>query len=70
MAEGSPLLKISFPENLPVSRRREEIREAMAESQVVIVCGDTGSGKTTQLPKIALEMGRGSIFLVLRLSKC
>lgn len=53
-------MKIHFPENLPVSRRREEIREALSKNQVVIVCGDTGSGKTTQLPKIALEMGRGT----------
>lgn len=52
-------LKISFPEELPVSRRRDDIRDALRSSQVVIVCGDTGSGKTTQLPKIALEMGRG-----------
>ncbi len=52
-------LKIEFPESLPVSARREEIMEAMAEHQVIIVCGETGSGKTTQLPKIALAMGRG-----------
>ena len=52
-------MKISFPESLPVSRKRAEIRKAMEKHQVVIVCGDTGSGKTTQLPKIALEMGRG-----------
>lgn len=56
---GDSSVKISFPDQLPVSRRREDIREAMAKNQVVIVCGDTGSGKTTQLPKIALEMGRG-----------
>lgn len=52
-------LKISFPDALPVSRRRDDIRDALEKHQVVIVCGDTGSGKTTQLPKIALEMGRG-----------
>ncbi|MDH0864644.1 ATP-dependent RNA helicase HrpA [Mitsuaria sp. GD03876] len=50
---------IEFPEALPVSGRREEIMRALAEHQVVIVCGETGSGKTTQLPKIALAMGRG-----------
>jgi ATP-dependent helicase HrpA len=50
---------IKFPESLPVSGRREEIARAIAEHQVVIVCGETGSGKTTQLPKIVLEMGRG-----------
>jgi ATP-dependent helicase HrpA len=50
---------ISFPESLPVSARRDEITRAIAEHQVVIVCGETGSGKTTQLPKILLAMGRG-----------
>lgn len=54
-------LNITFPENLPVSARREEIMAAMAAHQVVIVCGETGSGKTTQLPKIALAMGRGRL---------
>ena len=52
-------LHIDFPENLPVSARREEIMAALAAHQVIIVCGETGSGKTTQLPKIALAMGRG-----------
>lgn len=52
-------LNITFPESLPVSARRDEIMAAMAANQVVIVCGETGSGKTTQLPKIALAMGRG-----------
>ena len=52
-------LKIDFPESLPVSARRAEIMAAMAAHQVIIVCGETGSGKTTQLPKIALAMGRG-----------
>nr|WP_259374709.1 ATP-dependent RNA helicase HrpA [Roseateles aquatilis] len=50
---------IEFPELLPVSGRRDEITRAIEEHQVVIVCGETGSGKTTQLPKIALAMGRG-----------
>ena len=50
---------IEFPENLPVSSRRDEIMTAVREHQVVIVCGETGSGKTTQLPKIALALGRG-----------
>jgi ATP-dependent helicase HrpA len=54
-------LRITFPESLPVSARREEIMAAMAAHQVVIVCGETGSGKTTQLPKIALAMGRGKL---------
>jgi len=52
-------LQISFPESLPVSARRDDIMAAMAEHQVIIVCGETGSGKTTQLPKIALALGRG-----------
>ena len=54
-------LQITFPESLPVSARRQEITEAIAANQVVIVCGETGSGKTTQLPKIALAMGRGKM---------
>lgn len=51
--------KIHFPEALPVSARKEEIAAAIAANPVVIVCGETGSGKTTQLPKICLELGRG-----------
>ena len=50
---------LSFPESLPVSGKRQEIEAALRAHQVVIVCGETGSGKTTQLPKIALAMGRG-----------
>jgi ATP-dependent helicase HrpA len=49
----------AYPEELPVVARREEIARAIGENQVVIVCGETGSGKTTQLPKICLELGRG-----------
>ncbi|OUM01896.1 ATP-dependent RNA helicase HrpA [Variovorax sp. JS1663] len=60
-SQASPRLAISFPESLPVSARRDEIAEAIAAHQVVIVCGETGSGKTTQLPKIALAMGRGKL---------
>ena len=71
MADNPPLVKatrdiaatalppITFPESLPVSGRRDEIARAIAAHQVVIVCGETGSGKTTQLPKIALALGRG-----------
>ncbi len=55
----SPIPPITYPESLPVSARREEIARAIAQHQVVIVCGETGSGKTTQLPKILLELGRG-----------
>ena len=58
-AAANPLPPITFPESLPVSARRDEIAQALQAHQVVIVCGETGSGKTTQLPKIALELGRG-----------
>ncbi|MEY4733714.1 MAG: ATP-dependent helicase HrpB [Pseudomonadota bacterium] len=54
-------LQIEFPEGLPVSARRDEIMAAMDQHQVIIVCGETGSGKTTQLPKIALMLGRGRL---------
>jgi len=54
-------LTITFPESLPVSGKRDEITAAMTAHQVIIVCGETGSGKTTQLPKIALAMGRGKL---------
>ncbi len=54
-------LQIEFPESLPVSGKRDEIMAALREHQVIIVCGETGSGKTTQLPKIALAMGRGKL---------
>ncbi|MFP5022666.1 ATP-dependent RNA helicase HrpA [Pseudonocardia phyllosphaerae] len=50
---------ISYPAVLPVSARREEIADAIRDNQVVVVAGETGSGKTTQLPKICLELGRG-----------
>ncbi len=51
--------RIAYPETLPVSAKRDEIAKAIKQNQVVIVCGETGSGKTTQLPKICLEIGRG-----------
>ncbi|AHG75310.1 ATP-dependent RNA helicase [Mannheimia varigena USDA-ARS-USMARC-1296] len=51
-------LKIDYPD-LPVSARREEILKLIAENQVVVIAGETGSGKTTQLPKMCLELGRG-----------
>ncbi|MDD7686599.1 MAG: DUF3418 domain-containing protein [Actinomycetaceae bacterium] len=50
---------ITYPEELPVSARREEIKRAIKYSQVVIVAGETGSGKTTQIPKMCLELGLG-----------
>jgi len=60
----NPLPEIRFPEELPVSARREEIAAALAKHQVIIVCGETGSGKTTQLPKLCLAMGRGEHGLI------
>jgi len=56
--------KPEFPPELPISAKREEIARAIAARQVVIVCGETGSGKTTQLPKICLEIGRGIAGLI------
>jgi ATP-dependent helicase HrpA len=51
--------RISYPPELPVSQRRDEIARTIRDHQVVVVAGETGSGKTTQLPKICLELGRG-----------
>ena len=56
---ATPIPPITYPESLPVSARRDEISRALRDHPVIIVCGETGSGKTTQLPKIALELGRG-----------
>ncbi|MFI1075690.1 ATP-dependent RNA helicase HrpA [Streptomyces puniciscabiei] len=50
---------IGYPEQLPVSQKKDEIAAAIRDHQVVIVAGETGSGKTTQIPKICLELGRG-----------
>jgi ATP-dependent helicase HrpA len=58
-ARAASVPKISYPEELPISANREQIRKAIEQHPVVIVCGETGSGKTTQLPKICLEAGRG-----------
>ncbi|GAV20951.1 ATP-dependent helicase HrpA [Mariprofundus micogutta] len=55
---------ITFPEELPVSAKRSEISDAIAAHQVVIIAGETGSGKTTQIPKICLELGRGIAGLI------
>src|SRR4051794_12917937 len=51
--------KVSYPPELPVSARRDDLLAAIRDNQVVVVAGETGSGKTTQLPKICLELGRG-----------
>ncbi len=53
-------MDITYPPELPVSQRRDDIAAAIRDHQVVIVAGETGSGKTTQLPKICLELGRGA----------
>lgn len=50
---------VTYPEQLPVSQKKDEIAAAIRDHQVVIVAGETGSGKTTQIPKICLELGRG-----------
>ncbi|GIU45151.1 ATP-dependent helicase [Shewanella sairae] len=55
---------ITYPDSLPVSQKRDEIAAAIANNQVVIVAGETGSGKTTQLPKICLELGLGTRGLI------
>lgn len=52
---------LNYPSDLPVAEHRQEIADALREHQVVIVAGETGSGKTTQLPKICLELGRGRL---------
>lgn len=56
---AASLPTITYPEQLPVSARQEEIAAAILANQVVIVAGETGSGKTTQIPKICLDLGRG-----------
>lgn len=58
-ARRAALPTITYPEQLPVTARRADIAAAVAANQVVVVAGETGSGKTTQIPKICLELGRG-----------
>ncbi|MDP3088114.1 MAG: ATP-dependent RNA helicase HrpA [Methylotenera sp.] len=58
------LPKPEYPLELPVSGKKDEIAEAISKNQVVIICGETGSGKTTQIPKICLELGRGVAGLI------
>src|SRR5690348_14081631 len=56
--------KLSYPEELPVVQKKSEIAEAILRNQVIVLCGETGSGKTTQLPKICLEVGRGAAGMI------
>src|SRR5579864_1573797 len=58
-ARRAAMPPISYPPELPVSQRKDDIAEAIRDHQVVIIAGETGSGKTTQIPKICLEIGRG-----------
>src|SRR5687767_8272948 len=57
-------LKLEFDPALPITAHREEIAKALADHQLIVVCGATGSGKTTQLPKICIEAGRGAFGLI------
>jgi len=57
-------LRLEFDPGLPITGHREEIARAVASNQVVVVCGATGSGKTTQLPKLCIEAGRGTFGLI------
>lgn len=63
-ARLTALPKPEYPLELPVSSKKDDIAKAIESNQVVIVCGETGSGKTTQLPKICLELGRGVAGLI------
>jgi ATP-dependent helicase HrpA len=56
--------RIAYPEELPIAARREELLAALADHQVVVVAGETGSGKSTQLPKLCLELGRGAAGMI------
>ena len=59
VARESSVMQVTFPAGLPVSERVEEIQKLIAENQVLVLCGETGSGKSTQLPKVCLSLGRG-----------
>ncbi len=63
-ARRARLPRPEFADNLPVNLRRDEIKALIVRHQVVIVCGETGSGKTTQIPKICLDIGRGTTGLI------
>lgn len=63
-ARAADIPKLLYPEELPVVERRAEIANAIRDHQVIVLCGETGSGKTTQLPKICLELGRGAAGMI------
>ena len=63
-ARRASVPKVTYPENLPVSARKDDIAAAIRDHQVVVIAGETGSGKTTQIPKICLELGRGVAGLI------
>src|SRR5271167_4199908 len=58
-ARRAAMPPITYPAELPVSQRKDDLAAAIRDHQVVIIAGETGSGKTTQIPKICLELGRG-----------
>ena len=64
LARIRQLSAIEYPADLPVVARREELAQAIEKHQVIIVCGETGSGKTTQLPKLCLSLGRGVLGVI------
>jgi ATP-dependent RNA helicase HrpA len=61
LKETADAINFSYPDALPISARVEDIKQSVEENQVIIICGSTGSGKTTQLPKIALDLGQGRL---------
>ena len=64
LARKASVPSIRYDDNLPIAAKRDEIKEALLKHQVLIIAGETGSGKTTQLPKICLEIGRGQQGLI------
>lgn len=64
VARQNSVPSIRYDDSLPIAAKRDEIKKALAEHQVLVIAGETGSGKTTQLPKICLEMGRGQHGLI------